>query len=241
MGRRTNRTSPDMSNYPARQNPGRTTTPPYRVSCCPDCPDLRESSFSLRRRSSLLVPLDNTCRRSPPFCGDPNQRRHEAGEQQLVADRTGSRVCLLLAKGVAAAKISGIYKAVADTRMPLLETDTAVEVKSGATGFDATTLTSQWGAQAQAFGWTSRDLFGLHPVPEHPAANYSRLSRLDYTGMIWLLRGRPVIALTAAEAVMRCHSSATLTYRRQNKPVAKAAEIDEATLDAAEIAKGATA
>jgi hypothetical protein len=33
--------------------------------------------------------------------------------------------------------------------------------------------------------------------------------------MIWLLRGRPVIALTAAEAVMRCHSGATLRYCRQ--------------------------
>jgi hypothetical protein len=106
---------------------------------------------------------------------------------------------------------------------------------------DADNFLATWGAKAQAFGWTERELFGLHPVPEQPAPNYSRLSRLDHTGLIWLLRGRPVIALTAAEAVMRCHSGATLTYRRQNEPVAKAAEIDEATLDAAEIAKGATA
>jgi hypothetical protein len=83
---------------------------------------------------------------------------------------------------------------------------------------DATTLTSKWGEQAHAFGWTPRDLFGLHPVPEQPAGNYSRLSRLDHTGLIWLLRGRPVIALTAAEAVMRCQSGATLTYRKLNKP-----------------------
>jgi hypothetical protein len=84
---------------------------------------------------------------------------------------------------------------------------------------DATAFTSHWGAQAQAFGWTSRELFvGLHPVPEQPAPNYSRLSRLDHTGMIWLLRGRPVIALTAAEAVLRCLSGATLTYRKLNKP-----------------------
>ena len=91
-----------------------------------------------------------------------------------------------------------------------------------------------WGAQAQAFGWAARELFGLHPVPERPAANYSRLSRLDCTGLIWLLRGRPVIALTAMEAVMRCHSgaggghalpqrswrrscAARLTYRRRTE------------------------
>jgi hypothetical protein len=84
---------------------------------------------------------------------------------------------------------------------------------------DATAFTSQWGTQAQTFGWTERELFGLHSVPEQPAANYSRLSRLDETGLIWLLRGRPVITVTATEAVMRCRSGATLVYRRQNNPV----------------------
>jgi hypothetical protein len=84
------------------------------------------------------------------------------------------------------------------------------------------------GAKAQAFGWIACELFGLHPVPERPAANYSRLSRYDETGLIWLLRGRPVIILTATEAVMRCQSGATLTYRR-NGPVAPTAEIAKRT------------
>jgi hypothetical protein len=43
----------------------------------------------------------------------------------------------------------------------------------------------------QAFGWTAPELFGLPPVREQPAANYSRLSRVDDIGLIWLLRGRP--------------------------------------------------
>jgi len=81
---------------------------------------------------------------------------------------------------------------------------------------DATAFISKWDAQAQAFGWGELELFGLHPVPERPAANYDRLARLDDTGLIWLLRGRPVIAAT--EAVMRCPSGAMLTYRRQNEP-----------------------
>jgi hypothetical protein len=84
---------------------------------------------------------------------------------------------------------------------------------------DATAFISQWAAEAQAFGWTEHELFGLHPVPEQPAANYSGLSRLDQTGLIWLLRGRPVVMLTATEAVMRCQSGATLVYRRQKEPV----------------------
>jgi hypothetical protein len=82
---------------------------------------------------------------------------------------------------------------------------------------DGQQFLAAWGAQAEAFSWTARELFGLHPVPEHPKANYRRLSRYDETGLIWLLRGRPVVALTATEAVMRCPSGATLMYRRQSK------------------------
>jgi hypothetical protein len=76
----------------------------------------------------------------------------------------------------------------------------------------------RWHPRPPVGSLTARELFGLHPVPVRPAPNYSRLSRLDHTGLIWLLRGRPVIALTAAEAVMRCQSGATLAYRKLNKP-----------------------
>jgi hypothetical protein len=77
---------------------------------------------------------------------------------------------------------------------------------------------ARWGEQAEALGWTARELFGLHPVPERPAPSYRRLSRYDETGLIWLLRGRPVVALTANEAAIRGHSGATVTYRKLNKP-----------------------
>jgi hypothetical protein len=71
---------------------------------------------------------------------------------------------------------------------------------------DATAFLSSWGTQAQAFGWTVHELFGLHPT--------AQLSRYNAMGLVWLLQGRPVIALTAAEAVFRAASGATLTYRR---------------------------
>ena len=60
---------------------------------------------------------------------------------------------------------------------------------------DATAFASEWGAQAQAFSWTVPELFGLHPVPERPAANYRRLSRYDQLGLVWCLRSRPVVEL----------------------------------------------
>jgi hypothetical protein len=83
---------------------------------------------------------------------------------------------------------------------------------------DATAFISEWGEQAHALGWTEHELFGLHPVPERPAPNYSRLSRLDDMGLLWLLRGRPVVALTAMEAAYRCPDGAILKYYGRTEP-----------------------
>jgi hypothetical protein len=84
---------------------------------------------------------------------------------------------------------------------------------------DGRRFLSRWGEQAEALDWSPRHLFGLAPVPEKPPANYRRLSRYDETGLLWLLRGRPVVALTAATAAIQCPSGSILTYRRHNKPV----------------------
>jgi hypothetical protein len=74
------------------------------------------------------------------------------------------------------------------------------------------------GEQAEALGWTARDLFGLDTPPAKPHPSYSRLSRYDATGLIWLLRGRPVIALTEATAAIQNPTGAVTVYRRFNKP-----------------------
>jgi hypothetical protein len=82
---------------------------------------------------------------------------------------------------------------------------------------DAEILLSLWGSQAGALGWTARELFGLHPIPERPASNFRRLARYDSTGLIWLLQGRPVIALTDSEAAIQS-AGAVVVYRKHNKP-----------------------
>ena len=51
---------------------------------------------------------------------------------------------------------------------------------------DAASFISEWAGQAQAFGWTARELFGLHTPPERPLESYQRLARYDETGLIWL-------------------------------------------------------
>jgi hypothetical protein len=83
---------------------------------------------------------------------------------------------------------------------------------------DGRAFLAKWGEQAEALGWTARDLFGLHTPPEKPHPSYSRLSRYDETGLIWLLQGRPVVALTGATAAIQNPSGAITTYRKYNKP-----------------------
>jgi hypothetical protein len=82
---------------------------------------------------------------------------------------------------------------------------------------DGQQFLASWSEQANAFGWTARELFGLHTAPERPLASYRRLARYDETGLIWLLRGRPVVALTEAVAAIQ-GTTAVLTYRKINKP-----------------------
>jgi len=83
---------------------------------------------------------------------------------------------------------------------------------------DGRRFLARWGDQAEALGWTSRDLFGLHTPPDGPHPSYSRLSRYDETGLSWLLCGREVVALTAATAAIRSSTGAITIYRRFHKP-----------------------
>jgi hypothetical protein len=82
---------------------------------------------------------------------------------------------------------------------------------------DGRRFVTRWGNQAEAFGWTPRDLFGLHRPPAKPHPSYSRLSRYDETGLIWLLCGREVVALTEATAAIQSSTGAIIVYRRFNK------------------------
>jgi hypothetical protein len=50
-----------------------------------------------------------------------------------------------------------------------------------------------------------------------PAPSFRRLYRYDLAVLIWLLRGRSVIALTADEAAIQGASAVTV-YRKHNKP-----------------------
>ena len=83
---------------------------------------------------------------------------------------------------------------------------------------DGRRFLTQWGEHAEALGWTVRDLFGLASIPDTPHPSYRRLSRYDETGLIWLLRGRPVLALTEGTAAIESPTGSVTIYRRHDKP-----------------------
>ena len=72
---------------------------------------------------------------------------------------------------------------------------------------DAGCFLDRWGAEAGALGWTTLNLFGAHPT--HP------IERLDCAGLVLLLHGDELVALTADAGRMRTRSGALLTYYRR--------------------------
>ena len=73
---------------------------------------------------------------------------------------------------------------------------------------DGRRFLARWGEQAEALGWTARTCSASTQPPAKPHPSYSRLSRYDETGLIWLLQGRPVVALTEATAAIQSSTGA---------------------------------
>ena len=68
-------------------------------------------------------------------------------------------------------------------------------------------LDSGWAAHAAKLNWHPLDLFGCDR--ERPFA------RVDHAGLLWLLNGRKLVALTADTAAIATPSGGTLTFRRR--------------------------
>ena len=75
---------------------------------------------------------------------------------------------------------------------------------------DALWFLQDWAAQANRLGWEALDLFGAHPAA--PAA------RLDSKGLVLLLNGCLVVALTEDSAVIKTPLDRSLTFHRHMPP-----------------------
>jgi TubC N-terminal docking domain len=72
---------------------------------------------------------------------------------------------------------------------------------------DAERFLDDWAQQAAVFGWPAWELFGCH--------RRAPWGRIDGMGLVLLLHGDPLAALTASEAVIRRPSGAHQTRRRK--------------------------
>jgi len=72
---------------------------------------------------------------------------------------------------------------------------------------DAERFLDDWAAQAAALGWPTWELFGC--------CRHAPWGRIQGMGLVLLLRGDEIAALTAAEAVIRTRTGARQTYRRK--------------------------
>jgi hypothetical protein len=71
---------------------------------------------------------------------------------------------------------------------------------------DAGLFLDRWAGEALALGWTGLHLFGVHPAKPYRA--------IYYAGLVSLLNGRPVIAITANTATIDCGQGIHQTYSR---------------------------
>jgi hypothetical protein len=79
---------------------------------------------------------------------------------------------------------------------------------------DGRRFLAEWASQAEAFGWSAKDIFGLLDVPEDVHPSFSRLSRYDAIGLCWLLDGGKVLAMTEATAWIETRTRARLRFYR---------------------------
>ena len=75
-------------------------------------------------------------------------------------------------------------------------------------------LDDGWPARAIALGWKPLDLFGADRVKP--------FARVDQAGLLWLLNGRKLVALTATTATIETQTGARQTYRRCAGPADRA-------------------
>jgi hypothetical protein len=60
-------------------------------------------------------------------------------------------------------------------------------------------------------------VFGLTPMPQHAAPSFDRLARCDHLGLVWLLRGRRVVDLTADAATIRTKTGSPLRFYKPHR------------------------
>ena len=163
-------------------------------------------TFRKAVQKSTGCDISDVCDQSPPI-------RHQLSTDLTVETPLLSHKSLMSQVGDCQKPFADDFAALERRRPDYIEQQHWQQAVEDGRRFLAT-----WGEQSAAFGWTSDELFGLHETPSNPHPSYSRLSRYDCTGLIWLLRGNPVVAMAENTAAVQHKSGSITNYRKLNKP-----------------------
>lgn len=84
---------------------------------------------------------------------------------------------------------------------------------------DLETFRRDWSDRAAELGWSELELYG--------ADRRAPWERVDRSGLVWMLRGRPVVAMTADTATIATPSGGHLTYRCRRREFAECITLAE--------------
>lgn len=167
---------------------------------------LRDNDFSVPTRRAMVSPLNSDWGRDIAASGDRKREFLQAvvdGVPTVPAATTqfGGGAVPVIGSDIPAEWHAILAKLNRRDRVDWISPDRWWELIR-----DATTFLDRWECAAEQLGWTALDLFGVHPVA--PAA------RFDVMGLVFLINGGSVVALTETAATIRRRSTAVLTYRR---------------------------
>jgi hypothetical protein len=160
--------------------------------------------FSVTTRRNRLSPVDLRVVTSAKSSGDPENERSQSFNKSVT---TGTSVTTSFEQGPASALPADSpleWQAICDELKRSEPPTWASAERWRELVADAEGFLAVWGKAADQLGWTTLDLFGVHPTA--PAA------RFDVMGLILILRGRKVSALAEQTATIDCNSGAKLTF-----------------------------
>lgn len=173
---------------------------------------LQHSDYFVPTRETIVSPLKNEWGQPRPASGDRKAKRFESVAPSVPSVPTATTN---FEEGRTARLFNDDptgWHAISEELKRMQAPEWAGSDRWSQMVEDADALLSNWGRAAHDLGWTALDLFGVHAVA--PGCRY------DVMGLVMLLGGGTVFALTEQTAAFRRPSGSTLTYRR--KPMSDA-------------------
>ena len=155
------------------------------------------------------TPQGNIHQETPPSCSDKSDKRG-LKDSKVTTDKGAESGSGRLASVVLLAVPPGVPETWVQGVADLLAMACPASCPAGrwqALREDSYTFLRDHAARAYGLGWTALDLFGVHPAKPW--------ARLDTMGLVPLLNGARVTALSDTEAVTEKPSGARLTFRRR--------------------------